>query len=74
MKKIIALCVASASLLIATPVFACPNMEHDKDEKTVDTKKADDTKTADKAKDQKPAEKAGDKAKAPAPVKPVAKG
>ncbi|HTJ46793.1 MAG TPA: hypothetical protein VL463_32040 [Kofleriaceae bacterium] len=73
MKKLAAAFAAVGALMIATPVFACPNTDHD--EKTVDTKKADDTKTADKQKDQKPAEKAApaDKAKEK-PAKPVAKG
>ena len=61
------------SLLFATPVFACPNMDHDNTPKTAD-KKADAPKDQDKAKeqpkqpDQKPAADTAKKEQ-PAPKK-----
>jgi hypothetical protein len=76
MKKMLALVIASGALLAATPVFACPNSDHDKTETAAAPKKADDT-TAAKAKDTKataPDAKAADKSK-PAPTpKAAAKG
>ncbi len=74
MKKL-ALALVTLSTLVATPVFACPMQDHDKQETADQNKKADDgsAKTADK---QKSTDKAADKAKdaKPAPAKPVAKG
>jgi hypothetical protein len=81
MKKILALVIASGALLSgfgATPVFACPNSDHDKTETAAAPKKADDGTTA-KAKDTKaPAtqgtDKAADKNKPSTPPKAAAKG
>ncbi len=72
MKKL-ALALVTLSTLVATPVFACPMQDHDKQETADQNKKDDSAKTADK---QKSTDKAADKAKdaKPAPAKPVAKG
>lgn len=65
MKLVIA--VASLSLSIAAPVFACPMEDHDSSARTAEkaqptetkeTAKADKAKPADKAKAAKPADKA----------------
>ena len=62
-----------ASLFVAVPVFACPNMDHDNAPKTAD-KKTDSPKSDDKAKeqpkqpDQKPAADTAKKEQ-PAPKK-----
>jgi membrane protein involved in colicin uptake len=62
----LAIAVASLSLSIATPIFACPMDDHEatrtaekaKDAPTPETAKADKAKPADKAKAAKPADKA----------------
>ena len=74
MKKL-ALALVTLSTLAATPVFACPMQDHDKQETADQNKKSDDTaKSADKSKStDKSTDKSKDAAK-PAPAKPVAKG
>jgi hypothetical protein len=76
MKKLATLLVALVSLVVATPAFACPNSDHDKQETADQNKKADDAKTAEqpKAKDSKSTEKAADKTKDTVAKKAAAKG
>jgi hypothetical protein len=75
MKKLATLLAAALTLAVATPVFACPNMDKDKQETADQTKKAEDAKTAEqpKAKDSKSTEKAADKSK-DAAKKPASHG
>ena len=76
MKKLATFLAAALTLAVATPVFACPNMDKDKQETADQTKKADDSKTAvqPKAKDTKSTEKAADRSKDTTAKKPAAKG
>jgi hypothetical protein len=75
MKKLATALAALACITIATPGFACPNSDRDKQETADQTKKDETAKTADKVKDTKPTEKAAEKTKDTKPAtKPIAKG